>query len=109
LPEERIISPAEQVAVPLLAAVTYTDKDELREMFARLLAAAMDSVEASRVHPAFASIPAQLTSDEARLLVLFTADTVLRPRRLEQLAEAAGCSSTDVRLSLANLVRLQLV
>jgi hypothetical protein len=47
---------------------------ELRELFATLLAAGMDSESAPRAHPTFADIIRQLTGDEARLLRTLAVD-----------------------------------
>lgn len=71
-PIERIQSPAAHVAVPLLEALRYTGNElSLREMYASLLATAMDSAKANNAHPAFVEIIKQLTPDEAKIVGLF--------------------------------------
>jgi len=68
VPPERLQDPAPHVVVPALMAVSYTQSEELRAMFAALLAKSMDSATAEDVHPAFVDVIKQLTPDEARIL-----------------------------------------
>ncbi|UPT55497.1 DUF4393 domain-containing protein [Dickeya zeae] len=64
-----IISPAPNVAGPALEALKYTGCNEtLSDMYACLLASAMDKNKADEAHPAFVEIIRQLTSDEARIM-----------------------------------------
>jgi hypothetical protein len=78
VPPENIISPKPNVAGPALESLRYTGHEhELSDMYANLLAAAMDSSTAQGAHPAFVEIIKQLTPDEARLVGLFVADTPL--------------------------------
>src|ERR1051325_5660610 len=68
VPAERITTPLPQVAGPALEALRYTGHDEsLREMFAKLLATAMNSDTAAEAHPSFVDIIRQLSSDEAKI------------------------------------------
>lgn len=72
VPPECIATPKPNVAGPALEALRYTGHEEsLREMYANLLAASMDTRTAQGAHPAFVEIIKQLTPDEARLLTLF--------------------------------------
>lgn len=69
VPEDEIVSPKTNVAGPALEALRYTGhEDELREMYANLLASSMDSKTANSAHPAFVEVIKQLTPDEARLI-----------------------------------------
>lgn len=69
VPVERIVSPKPNVAGPALEALRYTGHEEtLRDLYANLLAASMDSATAKGAHPAFVDIIRQLTPDEARLI-----------------------------------------
>lgn len=81
IPEQRQCDPEPNVAVPAIMQVSYCyDSDELREMYANLLATAMDSLEKSHVHPGFVGIIQQLTPDEAKLLASLPHDqTSLSP------------------------------
>lgn len=64
-----IVSPAPNVAGPALEALKYTGCNEtLSDMYACLLASAMDKNKADEAHPAFVEIIRQLTSDEARIM-----------------------------------------
>lgn len=80
IPEGRQCEPEPNVAVPAIMQISYSyDSEELREMYANLLATSMDSQEKSRVHPGFVGIIQQLTPDEAKLLASL-------PRDLESLS-----------------------
>jgi hypothetical protein len=72
VPPENIATPKPNVAGPALEALKYTGHEEtLREMYANLLAASMDTRTAKGAHPSFVVIIRQLTPDEARILRLF--------------------------------------
>src|ERR1051325_8571524 len=69
VPTERIITPQAMIAGPALDALKYAGPDpELRELYANLLARAMDERTAQEAHPAFVEILRQLTPDEARTI-----------------------------------------
>src|SRR5262249_10842455 len=54
---------------PLVTAMRFVgEKPPLREMYANLLATAMDRETAEQAHPAFVEILKQLTPDEAKIL-----------------------------------------
>ncbi|QWZ84834.1 DUF4393 domain-containing protein [Aeromonas sp. FDAARGOS 1404] len=73
VPPDCIATPKPNVAGPALEALRYTGHEEsLREMYANLLAASMDTRTAKGAHPAFVEIIKQLTPDEARLLKLMS-------------------------------------
>ena len=70
--EKDIIGPNPHVAGPLIEAMRFTgDNEELREMFANLLANSMDKNTASKAHPAYVDIIKNITSDEAKLIKYF--------------------------------------
>ena len=69
---ENIITPKPNVAGPALESLRYTGHESsLSDMYANLLAAAMDKSTANGAHPAFVEIIRQLTPDEAKLISLF--------------------------------------
>lgn len=128
VPPERIVTPPPNVAGPALEALRYTGEEPtLREMYANLLATALDGDTVREAHPAFVEIIRQLTPDEARLLSLFTegrrsplidlrVETEgqqggLTPyRNLSLLGIEAGCSHPDLTPNyLDNLSRLGLI
>lgn len=68
-PPEQIVSPEPYVAVPALQAISYSmDNEEIRNMYANLLASSMSEKVKNDVHPAFVEIIKQLSPDEARIL-----------------------------------------
>lgn len=66
---ESIKPPEPYIAVPALQYISYCkDSEELRDMYANLLASAMNEVVRDGVHPGFVEIIKQLCPDEAKLL-----------------------------------------
>lgn len=66
---EKIITPDAYVAVPAIQALSYCiDSEELRELYASLLATSMNEDEKWKVHPSFVEVIKQLSPDEAKLL-----------------------------------------
>jgi hypothetical protein len=75
VPPESIVSPKPHVAVPAIEALRYTGSEPLlSDMYANLLASAMNKSTARGAHPAFVEIIRQLTPDEAKLVSLFVRD-----------------------------------
>lgn len=69
VPSENIIAPDISIAGPTIESMRFTgDKEELRDMFANLLASAMNSETADDAHPSFVEIIKQLNIDEAKIL-----------------------------------------
>lgn len=78
VPPENIIPPKPNVGGPAIEALRFTGHEEaLSDLYANLLATAMNRETASGAHPAFVEIIKQLTPDEAKLLVLFTSGVPL--------------------------------
>jgi hypothetical protein len=72
VPEENIVTPPPQVAGPTVEALRYAGHDEnLRELYANLLATSMDKETVKNAHPAFVEILKNITSEEAIILTLF--------------------------------------
>ena len=66
VPIENIITPPAYVAVPALQAISYCmDDEQLREMFAELLAHAMNSETVDNVHPTYVEIIKQMSPYDA--------------------------------------------
>lgn len=75
IPEENITTPPPQVAGPTIEALRYSGHDpNLRELYANLLATAMDKETIHKAHPGFVEIIKNLTSDEATLIQAFIAN-----------------------------------
>ncbi len=72
-PKEDIITPKLNIAGPALEALRFTGHEEsLSDAFANLLASSMDKKTEELVHPSFVDIIKQITSDEAKILKLFS-------------------------------------
>lgn len=64
-PKMSIVGPA------LEASKYYIEEESLREMFANLIAASMNKENSENVHPSFVEIIKQLSSEDARNIMLF--------------------------------------
>lgn len=73
IPEERRGAPDIAISGPIIESAAYgVHHDELRDLYAALLAHSMDKDTASSVHPAFVEIVRQMTPDEARIISYFS-------------------------------------
>jgi hypothetical protein len=133
---EKIQSPEPYIAGQVLLQLpSCAEQEQLRELYANLLAAAMNKDLASDVHPAFVQVIQQLTPDEALvlkelakrqaeaarggrqiLLMQTISDTDMSdedPSLLDQfidLCECAGVTRSDqIEAYFDNLVRLRIV
>jgi hypothetical protein len=128
IPVENICPPDPAVAGPALESLRYTGhKESLSELYANLLASAMDKETAKIAHPGFVEIIRNMSADEARLLeyiiknnvapivdikkVLLKQEGELKVSELvSTLGHDAGLEHKDLSASyLINLERLGLV
>jgi hypothetical protein len=78
-PQSDIVTPPTSIAGPALEALRFVgDAPDLRTLYAKLLATAMDKQTAARSHPAFVETIKQLSPDEAKILSVLS-DGVNRP------------------------------
>lgn len=64
--EEKIVTPDPYIGVPTLQAISYAmDSEELRDLYANLLAKSMNLDTKNSVHPAYVETIKQLSPDEA--------------------------------------------
>jgi len=69
VPPELIGPPEAHIAVPAMQYISYCmDNDELRNMYANLLASSMITIVKNGVHPGFVELIKQLCPDEAKIL-----------------------------------------
>ena len=125
--EDKIAEPEPYVAVPALQQLSYSfDSEELRELYANLLASSMNTDTKFDVHPAFVDIIKQLTPDEAKLLRYFSKQRVI-PAVSVHLKSSSGSGYTilerirvivpngvlfvpeNVEVYVENLIRLKLL
>ena len=72
IPKGSLVEPKLSTLGPALeASKYYIGEEQLREMFAKLIASSMDNRVDSKVHPAFVEIIKQLQPIEAEILTLF--------------------------------------
>lgn len=75
IPDENIVEPPLHVLGPALeASKFYFENEQLRDMFAQLIASSINSDTADFVHPAFIEIIKQLSPDEAKILKYIKTD-----------------------------------
>ena len=126
-PEELIVPPENYVAVPALQQIAYCyDSDELRDMYANLLANSMNKVVKNGVHPGFVDIIKQLSPDEAKILKHMSSNKVLPTislrysyndgggidviKNFSNVGEIVGCENPkDIAKYFDNLIRLGLI
>ncbi len=73
---EDIITPKPNIAGPLLESLRYAgNEDALRELYAELLASAMNRHTAEGAFPCFVEIIKQMSSDEAKIIQAFKRQT----------------------------------
>lgn len=66
---DNLVPPEAHIAVPALQYISYCmDNEELRDMYANLLASSMNKVVKNDVHPSYVEIIKQLCPDEAKIL-----------------------------------------
>ena len=69
VPQEKIVEPNPRISVPATQALIYSMDDEfIREMYANLLAADMNSDTKKLAHPAFVELIKEMTPAEAKIL-----------------------------------------
>jgi hypothetical protein len=109
--EARGISPDEEKSSPQLfiaicEAALDEDRPELQDLWARLLAAAVDATRAHRVRANYISIVKQLEPLDALVLTKFSPG-LAQPAR-NTIAQLLSVSPDEVEVSLVNLARLNL-
>lgn len=127
VPPELIEVPEPYIAVPILQYISYCmDCNELRDMYANLLANSMNKVVKNGVHPGFVEIIKQLSPDEAKLLKYMMYDTIVPTITLRyendmgdgiivikdfsNVGETAGCEQpAKIAEYFDNLIRLGLL
>lgn len=126
-PPELIEPPEAHIAVPAMQYISYCmDNEELREMYANLLANSMNKVVKKGVHPGFVEIIKQLSPDEAKILrgfhnTLYVPTVGLRARKKDRtsvdvfdmftdIAEQCDCEDMyGYKKHIENILRLGLI
>ncbi|USK48887.1 DUF4393 domain-containing protein [Bacillus sp. CMF12] len=76
--EEKLIEPKLSIVGPALeASKFYIDENELRKMFAKIIASSMDSDKESSVHPSFVEVIKQMSTLDAQNLKLIYGKSAL--------------------------------
>lgn len=122
-----IEEPEPFIAVPAIQYISYCmDNEELRDMYANLLANSMNKVVKNGVHPGFVEIIKQLSPDEAKILKYFSHTNTIPIvdlkrenennegiaiiKNFSDIGKTAGCEDTiGIGKCFDNLIRLGLI
>lgn len=78
IPVERVVDPPLNIVGPTLEAAKYhIEHDEIRELFAQLIASSMDSETQELTHPSFVEVIKQLSPFDAKILKLIKTNSSL--------------------------------
>jgi hypothetical protein len=98
VPEDRRIQPAPQIVGPVLEGIRYEPEGTpIDEMFANLLANAMDQQNHGKAHPAYPNLIKQLAADEAILLSIIAGSKYTRTTE-HDLADSVGPHGNTVQI-----------
>jgi hypothetical protein len=103
---EKTVQPPEDIAIPLLEAAQGETRDELQELWARLLANAMDPLRADDVRPEFIETTRQLQPIDAIVLDVLHANGSDNNIQRAELMARVKRRATAVTVSLEHLTRL---
>lgn len=125
VPKNCIVPPKPRIAVPTLQYASITEEQDVRELYANLLANSMNKVVKNGVHPGFVEIIKQLSPDEAKILKYMKSNTTIPTitlryvhndgggidiiKNFSDVGEKVNCENpTDVAKYFDNLIRLGL-
>lgn len=127
VPPKLIEPPEPHIAVPALQYISYCmDNEELRNMYANLLANSMNKIVKNGVHPGFVEIIKQMCPDEAKIMRYFlthdlnpiitlnyevkTGGKIGIVRDFSNIGELTNCERPlDIKKYFDNLIRLGLL
>ena len=120
---EKVVPPEPYVAVPALQAISYSvDCEELRELYANLLAHSMYEDTKNSVHPAFVEIIKQLSPLDARVFkeimnrpanpcvhLVYEDSNGIYTRIMQNVTDLSISTPELISVSIDNLHRLKLI
>ncbi len=127
IPAERIQPPEQYIALPAMQYISYCmDEENLRDLYANLLANSMIDIVKDGVHPGFVEIIKQLSPDEAKILQYMSSNEIIPTlslryqndkgqsiyvvRDFSNIGEFANCEHPyETEKYFDNLIRLGLV
>ena len=121
-----IVPPKPRIIVPALQDASLTEEQEIRELYAKLLANSMNIKMKDKVHPGYVEIVKQLCPDEAKILGYLSEHIViptitlrfekkdgagiLGTRNFSNVGEITHCERTfELEVYFDNLIRLGLL
>jgi len=106
LKDEQLMAVPANIAIPLLEAAQDETRDELREIWARLLANAMDPNRSASVRLEFIDTLRQLNPLDALVLNELGATASMNPTSREFLVTRLGVTRDEIIVSSTHLVKL---
>ena len=124
--ENKLIAPPDYVAVPALQALSYSmDSDDLRDLYANLLAKSMNKDTSSSVHPAYVEIIKQFSPLDAVLfkrivseisdngkLTLYNFNFISNGKAVKKFKNIVECQDyelSDIAQAVDNFIRCGLI
>jgi len=101
-------TPDLRMAAQILEEVQDESRDELLKIWAKLMAALVDSSRAPKCRREFVEIAKQLEPLDAQVLPIFARSEGLEPTRIDFAAAQLHSTQDQVRLAARNLFRLEL-
>ncbi|QQP71184.1 DUF4393 domain-containing protein [Carnobacterium sp. CS13] len=104
IPEDCIQEPRENIIKPALEALkTYNSEEELREMFAKLIASSMDSRMNNSAHPSFVEMIKHLSpADAQNLKIIYEEDSGIPTAKIDIISNENTMKTVFSELFLAN-------
>jgi len=100
--------PSPTIALPLLSAPQDESRDELIDLWAHLLACALDAARRKNYRRGFVGIAKALEPLDVLVLPILARPGEFAPSKLEFIANETGLSRDQVELSFRSLIRLEL-
>jgi hypothetical protein len=97
------------IALPILRGAADESREELQDLWARLLAATMDPSRVTGIRQGFAEAIAKMDPPDALLLVYFNTVPNVPYGARDTVARELGLSTDEVLISIDNLLRVGLI
>jgi len=94
------------IAAPIIEGASYESRAELRELWARLLEAAMDPARAGLVRRSFIELVGKFEPEDATILALVMGGAVTQPNSRDAIAQHLRLSPTAVEVSFLHLIAI---
>jgi len=97
------------LALPLMQAAADESREEIRDLWARLLAAAMDPGRSQKVRRLYIDIVGKMDPLDALVLKKLEDESSWQPTKRDAFAKMLDVGSTEVEVSFLNLIKLDVI